>query len=143
MVPFRSLRDSGAAHRRYLKPVATLGDFGIGLRSGCSPMLTYSRTFRSSPNPELAGQGFLKSEHGGSINLNVRYHVAIPSGVFTFTSDDAPATFHSLPAPDTTDLEDTASDVAIRTLTWLVESYCLGPRCAFRNYDVPDGARTS
>ncbi|HWA73779.1 MAG TPA: transposase [Polyangiaceae bacterium] len=56
---------------------------------------------------------------GGSLNLNVHYHVAVPDGVFAFTRDDAPATFHPLPAPDRTELQDIASDVAIRTLTWL------------------------
>lgn len=35
---------------------------------------------------------------GGSLNLNVHYHVAIPDGVFTFIEDDAPTTFHRLPA---------------------------------------------
>ncbi|HWA78502.1 MAG TPA: transposase [Polyangiaceae bacterium] len=56
---------------------------------------------------------------GGSLNLNVHYHVAIPDGVFTFASQDARGTFQTLPAPDNSDLQDIASDVAIRTLTWL------------------------
>jgi hypothetical protein len=56
---------------------------------------------------------------GGSLNLNVHYHVAVPDGVFTFAREDAPATFHPLPAPDRAELQDIASDVAIRTLTWL------------------------
>jgi hypothetical protein len=50
--------------------------------------------------------------------LNVHYHGAIPDGVFTFSDDDAPA-FHRLPAPDSTDLKEITSDVAIRTLAWL------------------------
>jgi len=65
------------------------------------------------------GAGSFPQRFGGSLNLNVHYHVAIPDGVFTFTGDAAPATFHPLPAPGRTDLQDIASDVAIRTLAWL------------------------
>ena len=69
---------------------------------------------------------------GGSLNSNVHYHVAIPDGVFTFSEDDAPAAFHRLPAPDSTDLQEIASDVAIRTLAWLRrrELLCVGARTA-------------
>jgi hypothetical protein len=38
---------------------------------------------------------------GGSLNLNVHYHVAVADGVFTLEPGAPRAGFHALPAPDT------------------------------------------
>lgn len=54
---------------------------------------------------------------GGSLNLNVHYHVAVPDGVFTEGGDRA--CFHYLPHPSRGDLETMAVNVDARVLTWL------------------------
>jgi hypothetical protein len=54
---------------------------------------------------------------GGSLNLNVHYHVAVPDGVFT--EGGARAAFHNLPRPSQEDLETIAINVEARVLTWL------------------------
>jgi hypothetical protein len=54
---------------------------------------------------------------GGSLNLNVHYHVAVPDGVFTEGGDRA--AFHHLPHPSQGDLETIAINVEARVLTWL------------------------
>jgi hypothetical protein len=54
---------------------------------------------------------------GGSLNLNVHYHVAIPDGVFT--DGGSGATFHLLPRPTRSDIDTIALNVEMRVLTWL------------------------
>jgi hypothetical protein len=56
---------------------------------------------------------------GGSLNLNVHYHVAVPDGVFTRSAADARAEFHRLPPPQQPDLEDIALNVGVRVESWL------------------------
>ena len=56
---------------------------------------------------------------GGSLNLNVHYHVAIPDGVFTRTEPGGRADFVPLPRPTQSDLEDLALNVEIRVMRWL------------------------
>ena len=56
---------------------------------------------------------------GGSLNLNVHYHLAIPDGVFARAGANARAEFHRLPRPTQSDLEDIALNVEIRVTRWL------------------------
>ena len=56
---------------------------------------------------------------GGSLNLNVHYHVAVPDGVFTRSAVDARAEFRRLPPPRQPDLEDIALNVSVRVERWL------------------------
>jgi len=56
---------------------------------------------------------------GGSLNLNVHYHVAIPDGVFMRSEPDGRADFVPLPRPTQSDLEDLALNVEIRVARWL------------------------
>lgn len=56
---------------------------------------------------------------GGSLNLNVHYHVAVPDGVFTCRSGDDRTTFHLLPRPTHDDLDALAFNVEMRVLAWL------------------------
>ena len=56
---------------------------------------------------------------GGSLNLNVHYHVAIPDGVFSRTEKNGLAKFHALARPSQSDLEDMALNVEIRVTRWL------------------------
>jgi len=56
---------------------------------------------------------------GGSLNLNVHYHVAVPDGVFTRGSDEDRAIFHLLPRPTHDDLDALAFNVEMRVLGWL------------------------
>jgi hypothetical protein len=56
---------------------------------------------------------------GGSLNLNVHYHVAVPDGVFTIDKGPARADFHRLPKPDHTDLETLAFNMEMRVTAWL------------------------
>jgi hypothetical protein len=54
---------------------------------------------------------------GGSLNLNVHYHVAVPDGVFTDGGERA--IFNPLPPPSHEDLETIALNVEMRVLAWL------------------------
>ena len=63
---------------------------------------------------------------GGSLNLNVHYHVAVPDGVFTLAKAGPAgkrvvpfADFHRLPKPDHTDLETLAFNMEMRVTAWL------------------------
>jgi hypothetical protein len=56
---------------------------------------------------------------GGSLNLNVHYHVAVPDGVFTLGHGTERAEFHRLPKPDHTDRETLAFNVEVRVTAWL------------------------
>jgi glycogen debranching enzyme len=56
---------------------------------------------------------------GGSLNLNVHYHVAVPDGVFTIDKGSERAGFHRLPKPDHTDLDTLAFNMEMRVTAWL------------------------
>jgi hypothetical protein len=55
---------------------------------------------------------------GGSLNLNVHYHVAVPDGVFTRCPSGG-AQFHRLPLPNRSDLDAITHAVELRALRWL------------------------
>jgi hypothetical protein len=63
---------------------------------------------------------------GGSLNLNVHYHVVAPDGVFTLDEGSERANFHRLPKPDHTDLDTLAFDVEMRVKRWLRRGGLLG-----------------
>jgi len=56
---------------------------------------------------------------GGSLNLNVHYHVVVPDGVFTRLTAAEHAEFHRLGQPDPTDLADIAFNTSMRVQRWL------------------------
>jgi hypothetical protein len=56
---------------------------------------------------------------GGSLNLNVHFHVAVPDGVFTVAEGAERADFHALPPPAKIDLDTLALNVELRVLAWL------------------------
>ncbi len=61
---------------------------------------------------------------GGSLNLNVHYHVAVPDGVFVRErardpTGNRPITFHPLPRPTQADLDDIVHAVEVRVTRWL------------------------
>lgn len=55
---------------------------------------------------------------GGSLNLNVHYHVAVPDGVFVRDADRS-VRFYQLPLPNPGDLHDVGHAVELRVLRWL------------------------
>lgn len=56
---------------------------------------------------------------GGSLNLNVHFHVAAPDGVFTAAKGATRADFWQLPTPDRLDLETLTVNVEMRVVAWL------------------------
>jgi hypothetical protein len=56
---------------------------------------------------------------GGSLNLNVHYHVVVPDAVFEKAGDDGRARVIDLPAPRGLDLEEIVTAVAGRVVRWL------------------------
>jgi hypothetical protein len=56
---------------------------------------------------------------GGSMNLNVHFHVVVPDGVFTATKGAARADFWRLPTPDRMDVETLTVNVEMRVVSWL------------------------
>jgi hypothetical protein len=64
---------------------------------------------------------------GGSLNLNVHYHVAVPDGVFTRSEGAARAEFHGLPPPDPIDVSTVAHSVEVRAVEWLRRRGLLSP----------------
>ena len=56
---------------------------------------------------------------GGSMNLNVHFHVVVPDGVFTAAKSAARADFWRLPTPDRMDLETLTVNVEMRVVGWL------------------------
>jgi len=61
---------------------------------------------------------------GGSLNLNVHYHVAVPDGVFVRerardATGNRPTTFHPLPRPTPAVLDDIVHAIEIRVTRWL------------------------
>jgi hypothetical protein len=56
---------------------------------------------------------------GGSLNLNVHDHVAVPDGVVTRSESASRAEFHPLPPPDAIDVSTVTHSVEVRALEWL------------------------
>jgi hypothetical protein len=56
---------------------------------------------------------------GGSMNLNVHFHVVVPDGVFTAAKSATRADFRRLPPPDRMDLETLTVNVEMRVVAWL------------------------
>jgi hypothetical protein len=56
---------------------------------------------------------------GGSMNLNVHFHVVVPDGVFTAAKSAARADFWRRPTPDRMDLETLTVNVEMRVVGWL------------------------
>ena len=59
---------------------------------------------------------------GGSLNLNVHFHAALPDGVFLVNESHERATFHSLLPPSHVDLATLALNVDVRAVRWLKRS---------------------
>jgi hypothetical protein len=72
---------------------------------------------------------------GGSLNLNVHYHVAVADGVFTLEPHAPRAAFHPLPPPDAIDIATIAQSVELRVLAWLRHQGLLSER----DDDADDG----
>ncbi|MBM4363690.1 MAG: transposase, partial [Deltaproteobacteria bacterium] len=66
-----------------------------------------------------AGAICFPQRFGGSLNLNVHFHVAVPDGVFTRAARSARADFRRVRAPDREDLDTVALNVSVRSLAWL------------------------
>ena len=56
---------------------------------------------------------------GGSMNLNVHFHVVVPDSVFTAAKSAARAEFLRLPTPDRLDVETLTVNVEMRVVSWL------------------------
>ncbi|MEO7035641.1 MAG: transposase zinc-binding domain-containing protein, partial [Polyangiaceae bacterium] len=56
---------------------------------------------------------------GGSLNLNVHYHVVIPDGVFSRAGTGSAVRFEKVGAPNGSELEDLALAVEARVIRWL------------------------
>ena len=56
---------------------------------------------------------------GGSMNLNVHFHVAVPDGVFTAAKGAARSDFWRLPTPHRMDVETLTVNVEMRVVSWL------------------------
>jgi len=56
---------------------------------------------------------------GGSLNLNVHYHVVIPDGVFSRAGTCSAVRFEKVGAPSGSELEDLALAVEARVIRWL------------------------
>lgn len=73
----------------------------------------------SLPATELhSGAICFPQRFGGSLNLNVHYHVAVPDGVFARDAEGS-LRFHQLPLPNPGDLHDIGHAVELRVLRWL------------------------
>jgi hypothetical protein len=72
---------------------------------------------------------------GGSLDLNVHYHLAVPDGVFTRRDPRDRARFHRLPRPGQNDLDDLACRVSLRVERWLRRKrlLCDGEQRLFNN----------
>ena len=73
----------------------------------------------SRPPTIRGGAVCFPQRFGGSLNLNVHYHVAVPDGVFGRASQGADVVFHQLPIPNRADLEAIGHAVELRVLRWL------------------------
>jgi Putative transposase len=82
--------------------------------------LVPSRKAEASRTPTIRGGAVcFPQRFGGSLNLNVHYHVAVPDGVFGRASQGADVVFHQLPLPNRADLEAIGHAVELRVLRWL------------------------
>jgi hypothetical protein len=71
------------------------------------------------PASKVRGGAICFPQHfGGSLNLNVHYHVAVPDGVFVRDADRS-VRFYQLPLPNPGDLHDISHTVELRVLRWL------------------------
>jgi len=63
------------------------------------------RAGRAGLRSTQSGAGCFPQRFGGSMNLNVHFHVVVPDGVFTLPEAATRAEFRRLPIPDRMDLE--------------------------------------
>jgi len=76
----------------------------------------------SAPPNVRSGAVCFPQRFGGSLNLNVHYHVAVPDGVFSREPEPEAAqgvVFHQLAIPNRSDLEAVGHAVELRVLRWL------------------------
>lgn len=66
-----------------------------------------------------SGAVLFPQRFGGSLNLNVHYHVAVPDGAYTRDAVSERGEFHALSGPTATELEDIAFNVEMRTVRFL------------------------
>jgi hypothetical protein len=83
--------------------------------------LVRARNAEASRTPNIRGGAVcFPQRFGGSLNLNVHYHVAVPDGVFSREHQGAQGVvFHQLPIPNRSDLEAIGHAVELRVLNWL------------------------
>lgn len=77
------------------------------------------RARRSGLRSTASGAVCFPQRFGGSMNLNVHFHVAVPDGVFTSGQGTARADFWRLPTPDRLDVETLTVNVEMRVVSWL------------------------
>ncbi len=81
---------------------------------------------------------------GGSLNLNVHYHVVVPDGVFSRQpGQTAGAVFHQLPMPNRTDLEAIGHAVELGVLRWLRRRGLLDAEDTQASMEEPNVRRTA
>ncbi|HEY1537035.1 MAG TPA: transposase, partial [Polyangiaceae bacterium] len=80
---------------------------------------------------------------GGSMNLNVHFHVAVPDGVFTAAKGAARANFWRLPTPDRLDVETLTVNVEVRVVSSIPCPRCRGPSGAVATLEVSTCTRAS
>jgi hypothetical protein len=73
----------------------------------------------SGLRPTASGAVCFPQRFGGSMNLNVHFHVVVPDGVFITVKSAARADFWRLPTPDRMDLETLTVNVEMRVVAWL------------------------
>jgi hypothetical protein len=85
----------------------------------------FRASFVSGPSTETSrppvvrgGAVCFPQRFGGSLNLNVHYHVAVPDGVFGRREGEG-VMFHQLAMPNRSDLEAIGHTVELRVLSWL------------------------
>ena len=75
---------------------------------------------------------------GGSLNLNVHYHVAVVDGVFTRPNSGVRAEFDRLPLPSRSDLDDVAINVEARVMRWLRRRHLVSDEADPCNSELPE-----
>jgi len=91
-----------------------------GFRVGCDICREpRARAALSGLRSTASGAMCFPLRFGGSMNLNVHFHVAVPDGVFTATKGAARADFWRLPTPDRMDVETLTVNVEMRVVSWL------------------------
>jgi Putative transposase/Transposase zinc-binding domain len=83
--------------------------------------LMHGRRGEASPPTSIrSGAVCFPQRFGGSLNLNVHYHVAVPDGVFSREPEAAlGVVFNQLAIPNRSDLETIGHTVELRVLRWL------------------------